>query len=156
MFVYIYSMYTRKFTVILLVHSGCKNKIKLNWKENKKVNKILININLMLHGLGLIETKNQLLTIKMRSYLLLLMFSWVDIPRVNIVVAGTIVHYLQGTLKSLLSYFNYSFKFLLLDASKKCGSGEGRWQHVQGTISKTCFLLLIYSEDVISLDSCKG
>lgn len=108
----------------------------------------------MWHNLGLMEIKNQLHTIKISRHLLLPMFSWVAFPRVNIVVTGTIVHNLQYIWKSLLSLFQYSTEFILLDASskavgtqfraddaslhdftyvlrlldasKKCGWGEGR------------------------------
>lgn len=116
-------MYTKKLTIILVALSDCK--IKLNWKENN-INKILTNINLMWHNLGLMETKNQLLTIKISSQLLLPMFSWVAIPRVNIVVTGAIVHNLQYIWKSLLSLFQYSTEFILLDASSKAVESQFR------------------------------
>lgn len=102
-----------------------KIKLKLNWKENN-INKILTNINLMWHNLGLMKIKNQFLTIKISSQLLLSMFSWVALPRVNIVVTGTIVHNLQYIWKSLLSLFQYSTEFLLLDTSSKAVDSQFR------------------------------
>lgn len=54
------------------------------------------------------------------------MFSWVDIPRVNNVVTGAIVHSLQYIWKSLLSLFQYSTEFILLDASSKAVESQFR------------------------------